>query len=685
MHIDIGIDVGGTFTDAIVLDGGSGVVLDAFKLPSTRDDPGKAVLEALGRISERFGVLGARVFHGTTVGTNTLIERKGVRTVLVTTAGFADVIELRRQNRPELYRWDVRVSVPLVPRSLRFEVVERLDHHGAVISPLTGIEALVTDIVAAAPDAVAISCLHAYANPVHEVLLRDAIAKALPKAFVTCSHEVCPELGEYERASTTVVNAYIGPVVSRYLRRLDTAVKAQGVSALTIVKSNGGLTSIENAARFPVHLIESGPAAGIIAASAYARASDRSDLIVYDMGGTTAKTSVVQGGKPVVAREFHADRYVGGRDEGGHLIRSTVLDVIEIGAGGGSIASIDAGGVVKVGPQSAGAEPGPACYSRGGTLPTVTDAHAVIGTLAPETFDGSGVCFDRNRAVDALQAHIAGPMGWSLDRAAYAVLDIATARMSGMVRMATVHRGLDPRDFTLLACGGAGPLHASRIAADAGIKAVVIPPLPGMFSALGALMGDIRHDLTQAALRRLDQVDPEEFQVGFDKLRHRAAELLSREVLQAGRRSFERYLDMRFQGQLFELRVPVGCVETELPTSDEAEQWFRAAYCAEFGFDLPQSKVQIVRLNLTAQLHPDIVGDCIFRDTKAAMTAPEAIRRQPFLGRDGKTFQILVYRSGPVFGRVEGPALIEHSGSTVWIEAGQSAAFRPDGSILLEV
>ena len=685
MTIEIGIDVGGTFTDAIVWDGDSGMVLSAFKLPSTREDPGRAVMEALRRISSGHDLARARVCHGTTVGTNTLIERKGARTALVTTAGFADVIELRRQDRPELYRWDVRISKPLVPHELRFEADERLDHAGRVVAPLTGVDRLVDRLVAARPEAVAIACLHAYANPAHEVALRDAIARALPDAFITCSHEVCPELGEYERTSTTVVNAYIGPPVSRYLRRLEHEAGAMGIRAITIVKSNGGLTSPENAARFPAHLIESGPAAGIIASSAYARASGHRDLIAFDMGGTTAKASVVQESLPRVAQEFLADRLVDGRDEGGYLIRSTVLDIVEIGAGGGSIAFVDAGGVLKVGSQSAGAEPGPACYRRGGVLPTVTDAHAVIGTLASETFAGSGVSFGRDLAVRAIEERIARPLGWTVARAAYAILDLATARMAEMVRMATVRRGLDPRDFVLLASGGAGPLHAAHVAAETGAKAVVVPPLPGMFSALGATMGEVRHDLAQAALTQIAQADHAALETGFTALRQRGEALLDREVLKSPKRSFARFVDMRFTGQLFELRVPITPADAPMPTLADMEERFRRAYRAEFGFDLPNSPVQIVKLHLTATVHAVGASCRVFADRIGDLGQPEAVRRQDFLGRDGTPFRIDVFRSGPVAGTVPGPALIEHAGSTIWLETGQTAEFNADGSVRVEV
>ncbi|MDN5844463.1 MAG: hydantoinase/oxoprolinase family protein, partial [Alcaligenaceae bacterium] len=339
----IGIDVGGTFTDVIALEPNGGQIVAAFKIPSTPEDPAIAVIDALHRLSEVHPIKEATVCHGTTVGTNTLIQRKGARVALLSTEGFTDVLELRRQDRPTLYHLAVRVSEPLVPAGRRFGVQERLDARGDVVRPLANVEALMAQIGAADVDAVAISCLHAYANPVHEAALEAALNQAFPGKFISVSHDVCPEFREYERTSTTVVNAYIGPAVQRYVRRLEDETRKMGVKSLKVVKSNGGLTSPGNAQRYPVHLIESGPAAGLIATQAYARATNRPNLIAFDMGGTTAKAGVIHDFQPRITDEFHADRLAGGRNVGGYPIRSAVLDIVEVGAGGGSIAWIDPG------------------------------------------------------------------------------------------------------------------------------------------------------------------------------------------------------------------------------------------------------------------------------------------------------------------------------------------------------
>ncbi len=682
----IGIDVGGTFTDAVVLDGTDGRLLAAFKLPSTPDDPGRAVLEAVAKIAQTTDVRGALLCHGTTVGTNTLIQRKGARTALVATRGFADVIELRRQARPILYGFDVAISEPLVPPALRFEADERVDAEGRVVTPLDGVEALALELAAAEVDAVAVCLLHAYASDTHEARIVAALEAALPGVFITRSSDVCPEFKEYERSSTTVVNAYIGPSVSRYLQRLDAALEARGIERLMVVKSNGGLTAPKNAAAYPVHLIESGPAAGLIAAAAYARASGRGNLLALDMGGTTAKAGLIRDGEPSTSGEFYADRLVEGRDVGGYAIRSAVLDLVEIGAGGGSLAWIDEAGVLKVGPRSAGADPGPACYGRGGDRPTVTDAHAAIGTITAHTFAGSGVAFEREAAIAALRRHIADPLGWSIARAAYAIIDIAVASMAEMARLLTVQRGLDPRDFAVMATGGAGPLHAAAVGAEIGALDVIVPPFPGMFSALGATLGFVRHEVVRTFLRPLEALKPERLVEGFRDLLRRAETLLAAEPKGTSAPVFERYLEARFVGQLFELKIPLGSGDAGFPSAAQIDGLFRSAYKKEYGFDLPEAKIEIVNMRLVATLDIGSEGETLLRSTGVAPRQGEPLRRTSFLMRSGETIEIPVYRAADAPGAtLSGPAIIEHFGSTAWIHAGQTAAIGANGHIQIRL
>ena len=677
----VGIDVGGTFTDAIVLDGSDGTLRAAFKLPSTPDDPAKAVVEVIEKIARSVDIKGAIVCHGTTVGTNTLIEHRGAKTALLSTQGFSDVVELRRQARPVLYGFDIRISDPLVPKNLRFGVRERVSADGTVVEPLESSE-LIEKLREADVESIAISLLHSYANSAHEVEIAATLQASLPGAFVTRSSDVCPEFREYERTSTTVVNAYIGPSVSKYVLELDRDLRAKGVDRLMVVKSNGGLTSPENASRYPVHLIESGPAAQLIAAAAFARAQGRPNLVAFDMGGTTAKAGVIRNGQPEMAAEFYADRLVDGREVGGYAIRSAVLDLVEIGAGGGSIAWIDEGGVLKVGPRSAGAVPGPACYCRGGTLPTVTDAHAVIGTLAPEFFEATGVRFERDAAVAAVRRHVAEPFGWSLARAAHAIVDIAVANMAEMVRLATTQRGLDPRDFALLASGGAGPLHAAAVGKEIGAAEVIVPPYPGMFSALGATLGSVRHEVTLTLLRHLRELDEAALSEAFAKLSKRANDILSAEPKGICRPPPERLLEARFFGQLFELRVPIGHEGGPLPSIEEIERSFRSLYLAEYGFDLPDAQVQAVNLRLIATIDLGHPSEAIFRDQAFERRAAKPCRTACILARGGEEGKVLVYRASDAHGTtISGPAIIEHSGATVWVHDSQSARIGSNGQV----
>jgi len=680
----IGIDVGGTFTDAVAFDNRSSTLLAAFKIASSPSDPGRAVIAAIEKISQAVDVCGGVVCHGTTVGTNTLIERKGSRTALLATSGFTDVVELRRQDRPRLYDFDVRISEPLAPRELRFAVQERVAADGAIVRPIQAVADLVERVRKSGASAVAICLLHAYANDAHERELADAIAAAWPEAYVSRSSDICPEFGEYERSSTTLVNAYIGQAVSGYVSTMNRELRDKGISRFLVVKSNGGLTSPENAARYPVHLIESGPAAQLTAAAAFARATGRPNLIAFDMGGTTAKAGVIRDGRPETVAEFYANRLVDGIEVGGYAIRSSVLDLVEIGAGGGSIAFIDEAHVLKVGPHSAGAHPGAACYSRGGDLPTVTDAHAVIGTLTPELFADSGITFSRNAAVDAIRRHIADPLGWTVVRAAYAIIDIAVANMTEMVRLATTHRGLDPRDFSLLSSGGAGPLHASSVGQEIGVREIIIPPFPGMFSALGATLGAVRHEVSQTVFRDVRSLDLTELKEIFAQLSVRADKLLSVEPQGAARAAPERIAEVRFAGQLFELRVHLGAEGEPLPTIEEIERRFCNSYRKEYGFELPDARAQIVNCRLIASIDLGYRGDYLLAAGESSFRTAKPSREVTFLPREGGEMSMPVYRLADILGcSITGPGIIEHSGATVWIHGAQVAQIGPSGQVIV--
>lgn len=677
----VGIDVGGTFTDAIVLDCRSRKVLLAFKVPSTPSDPAIAVLEALQRVARAVSVVGARVCHGTTIGTNALIERRGALTGLLATEGFADVIEIRRQDRPNLYDLRVELSEPLVTTANRFSVEERVNAEGAVVASLGNVDLILDQVATSGVESLAVALLHSYANPEHEREIKRRVSERFPAMYVTLSSEISPEYGEYERTSTTVVNSYIGPVVKEYLGKLENHAKRLHVGQLLIVKSNGGLTSAMNAMQSPVHLIESGPAAGTIATAAYAVSTMRRNAIAFDMGGTTAKVGVIAEYTPRMVYEFRADALRHGKNVGGYPVRSAVLDIVEIGSGGGSIAWIDAGGVPKVGPESAGADPGPACYSRGGTRPTVTDAHAVIGTLCSATFDGTGVTFNRALAVDAVEEHVARPLGWTVERAAYAIIEIAVANMTEMVKLATVRRGLDPRDFSIIASGGAGPLHAALVGAEIGAKETVVPPYPGMFSALGSTLGRVKHDISMSLVKPIVQLTPAAFAGAFDSLAARASSLLSAEHVGDQALFLERKAFCRFSGQLYELELGLGREDEPLPSPEMLEQKYREAYLKEFGFELPRAAVELVKVHLSLELR-DTGEEQVFQPSSHDPVALTPLRYQAYIAASGEHTEIPVYSSTASVGlNSQGPMLVEHAGATVWVRDTDAVQICSDGAV----
>jgi len=681
-------DAGGTFTDILALDLRRGLILASAKVPSTQQDPSDAAIIAVDRISQCQPWQAGAVFHGTTVGTNSLIQGRTARTVLVTTKGFRDVLALRRQARPRLYDLHAVVSPPLVPRERRLEIRERMAPDGSVVVALEAGEMarVVAELKALAVDAVAICLLHAYANDDHEQALGKAISEALPEAFVSLSSDVCREFREFERTSTVTVNAYIGPPVRDYLSRFRERLAERAIGRLSIVKSNGGLTSAANAEKFPVHLIESGPAAGVIAAAVLGASEGIEDLIAFDMGGTTAKVGVVVGSQPRLSTEFVAGRFVDGRDVGGYPIKSPVIDLIEIGAGGGSIARLDTFGVLKVGPESAGADPGPACYGRGGVRPTVTDAHVILGHIAADGFGSEDLDIQPAPAHAAIAEHLAGPLGWTVERSAWGILTLANANMAEMVRLATLRRGLDPRDFTLVAFGGAGALHATEIAREVGVPRVVVPPYPGLFSAIGTALGDVRHDLVQTLLKRVDKLEPAALQAAFAGLEERARKLLDVEDLAPGHGApvLARYADMRFEGQMFEITLPLK--GSEALTVEALDAAFRKAYVSDYGYDLPEHAIELVNARLVAQVPIWPGGWPSGADDPSTRGAGAERRQRHVFSPDGQGFDIDVIprytlKAGE---RIAGPAIIEDFGATIRILDAQMAEVRASGTLVIE-
>jgi N-methylhydantoinase A len=603
----IGIDIGGTFTDLVALTADGRVI--THKIASTPHDYCDGIIDGLRALLARHSGTVTDVLHGTTIGSNTILERKGARTALITTKGFRDILEIRDLRMPVLYDLHWTKPPALVERRLRLEVIEKLRPDGSVATVLDAAS------VAAAIDmlrredvrSVAICLLHSYANPAHERAVADAVRAALPDVAISVSHEILPEIKEYPRTSTTVINAYVQPVVRAYVTSLASRLHTLGIEApLQLMQSNGGLASAEFASIAPAHIIESGPAAGVVGGAALAVKLDEPRVITFDMGGTTAKAGLVENGEVLrsEALEVGAGVMVGSRllVGAGYLLKLPAIDLAEVGAGGGSICRLDAGGAPKVGPESAGADPGPVCYGRGGTEPTITDCNLALGYLDPAGLVGGALRLDADAARAAIARSLAEPLKRSVEEAAYGMLRLASASMMRAIRAVSVERGRDPRQFALLAFGGNGPLFAAALAAELGISRIIVPPLPGVFSAFGLLVADTEHHASQSLRMRLDEADAARIEPVLDALTAAGSQRLARDGFPPERRTFRRAALARYVGQSseIEVRVPDGAF---LPRLAEL---FGAEHERNYGFRAPQDEpVELMGLSVIARGIPD--------------------------------------------------------------------------------
>jgi N-methylhydantoinase A len=694
MSYRLGIDIGGTFTDAILWDDAGGAPRIA-KVPSTPHDPSEGFLDAARQIVNAARLTPDEVeliVHGTTVATNAIIEGKTARTGFVTTRGFRDLLEIQRQIRPSLYDLQFEKPTPLVPRDLCFEVAERLDAGGAVVEPMdeTDVERIAEALRQAGVASVAVCFLHAYRNPAHEQRAGAILRAALPRASVSLSSEVAPEFREYFRASTTVVNAAVRPVVEQYLSAIERRLRTDGfVAPLLVMQSNGGVLTAASARERPVFMVESGPAAGVIAATYIAECLGRRDVIAFDMGGTTAKAGLVRDGAPTVTKDYEVGARAGagtGAARGsGYPIRTPVIDLIEIGAGGGSIAWVDSGGALRVGPQSAGADPGPACYGRGGTEPTVTDANLVLGRLAADNFLGGALRLDTDAAWRAVEQHCAQPLGLGIVAAAHGIVEIANAAMTNALHLVSVQRGHDPRDFALIAFGGAGPLHANRLAAELHVPLTVVPSSPGITSALGLLATDLVHDYSRTLHRPTMALDPREVEQGFQVLEGEGRRVLEQDGVQPGNIAFRRYLEMRYAGQSFELTIPApanGLRDGQLRSTVEA---FHREHQRAYGFAAPEEPTELVTLRVAAvgrMLRPRL------QRVPRSSSGPTVARVRPvYFDEAGDFVPCSIYdRYALTAGqRLEGPAIVEELDSTCVLHPGYKATVDELGNVLLTV
>ena len=684
----IGIDVGGTFTDIVLVDDSTGQIWST-KVPTTPADRVfgamhgfRRILELSGKTSAEIGFIG----HGTTMATNMIVEGKGAKTALITTAGFRDILELRRvsrHDRADLYDLQFENPKPLVERRWRLEVAERLRPDGSIETPLDlgALASLVTKIKASDIEAVAICFLHSYVNPVHEKQAYEALKRLLPQHFITASHQVNPEMQEYERTSSTVMNALLGPVCGRYIHHFDRQLQDAGFRGeLLFMQSNGGLASTAVVAAKPIVLLESGPAGGV---SAAVRASEQSHLpgvLLGDMGGTTFDVSLIRDSRPELRTSslLHT-----------HAVRAPTIDIDSIGAGGGSIAWIDSGGGVHIGPQSAGADPGPACYGRGGKRPTVTDCNVLLGYVDPNSFLSGEFKLDAQAAADAVEEHLAKPLGVSALEAAWTVRVVANALMAQAMRLMTVERGFDPRELSYMCYGGAGPVHAIDLAEELEIKDVIVPPLPGLFSAFGMIVADRQFDGQTAVETELEAITPTAIAALCTELRQQALVTFG---LQQNTHPVQSHFraDCRYTGQPASISVDIPANFLEEPEQNKLIATIRAGFELNhkrmWNFTKPNQPIVLVNLRVQASVRTGWRGVVQQSTTNSAAPARVTPRsRDVYI--DGRMQALPTYQRSHLapLAVVAGPAIIEEQSSCLIFKAGQTARIDAVGNLRISL
>jgi len=671
-----GFDIGGTFTDLVLLDEDTGRMLIG-KILTTPDDPTRAVMSGVRDLLASSGLDPTNVVglvHATTLTTNAIIEQKGALTALVTTRGFADTLEMGRELRYDLYDLELRRPEPIVPADLRLEVTERVDYSGIVLTSLEDgdVTRIASELRRRDVQAMAISLLHSYANPDHERRIAATLCMAMPGVALSLSSDVCPDVREYERTTTTVLNAYVQPLTGRYLDDLCRRLAAEGFASTPyIMLSSGGVTTIAAAAHHPIRLIESGPAAGALAAAYFSADAGVRDVIAFDMGGTTAKMCVVRDGHPQIANQFEAARVHRFKKGSGYPVKIPAVDLIEIGAGGGSIAWIDSMGLLKVGPESAGALPGPACYGQGGARPCVTDADLMLGYFDPDGFLGGRMRLSRERAEIALQG-LAAPLGLDAARAAWGIREVVNENMARAAQVYTAEQGLDIGGFTLLAFGGAGPAHAWDVARKVGIRRILCPLGSGIASAIGLLVAPKRCDVVRAFVTPLDRADFVRVSAIFDELEADAARTLGDAGTAAGEISMVRTAEMRYRGQGYEIAVPIPPGDLRERGQEMLSRAFEETYLQVYGRIIPGVPVEVINWRVTALERARTVAR-----PRAAVAA--AIRTQPV--RTRAVYWNDAYVDTPVYSRyglppgftVAGPALIEEDETTTAVGVGWAA------------
>src|SRR5688572_17215183 len=678
----VGVDVGGTFTDIVLL--GSDGSIHTKKISSSVENYAQAIVAGLAEVFRESRIGGdaiEEIRHGTTVGSNAILEHKGARTGLITTQGFRDVLEIRTLRMPRLYDIGWTKPPPLVERYLRQTVAERVNAIGVIEKPLgrRDAERAVDALLALEVEAIAVCLLHSYANPAHELLIKEIIEKKAPRLPCSVSCEVLPEIKEYERTSTTVINAYVTPIVSSYLRALRKGLDEAGVPArVLLMQSNGGLTTDAAAAALPMHIIESGPAGGVVGAQALARAKRLPKIITFDMGGTTAKAAMVEDGEVARAHEYSvgAGIMIGSRllTGAGYLLKVPAIDLAEVGAGGGSLVWLDAAGSLQVGPESAGASPGPVCYDAGGETPTVTDANVILGYINPAHLVGGALKLNAVKAQRVFAEKIASPLGMSVEDAAHGAHLIAASNMIRALKAVSSERGRDPREYALVGFGGNGPVFAAGMAEALSIPQVLIPPSAGVFSSFGLLYAEVEYYFPRTRKRLLRAVAPAELQAIVDALEAEARTRLSEDGFAPGRIEIRRSASLHYQGQSFELRVPLAAGRLDEAALAALEEAFGAEHERTYGHRAgTEEPVELVSLEVIGRGIPETPRAA---SAAAAGLAPDIAiankRRRAYFGPQGWLDAEIINRSN-LATPYAGPCIVEEYDATCLIPPGWTA------------
>ena len=683
----VGVDVGGTFTDIVLL--GSDGTIHTKKISSSVGNYAQAIVDGLTEVFRETGLAGnaiEEIRHGTTVAANAILEHKGAKTGLITTRGFRDVLEIRTLRMPRMYDIGWTKPAPLVERYLRQVVDERINAQGVVERPLSQGEAerAVDALLAEKVEAIAVCLLHSFTNPEHELLVKNIIERKAPHLPCSISSEVLPEIKEYERTSTTVVNAYVTPIVASYLKSLRKGLDEAGVRArLLLMQSNGGLTTDAAAVERPIHIIESGPAGGVVGAQALARAKHLAKIVTFDMGGTTAKAAMVEDGEVTRAHEYAvgAGIMIGSRllTGAGYALKVPAIDLAEVGAGGGSLAWIDAAGALQVGPESAGASPGPVCYDKGGATPTVTDANLLLGYINPAYLVGGALKLNAGKARQIFAEKIAAPMGMTIEKAAHGAHLIAASNMIRAIKAVSTERGRDPREFALFAFGGNGPVFACGMAAALGMKRIVVPPSAGLFSSFGLLYADVEHHYSRSFRRLLRKSDPREIERAWDALVRQAHDQLASEGFTLGKTKIRRAAALHYHGQTYELTVPLPDGPIDFASLEEAfGREHEKTYGHRAGADEPVELVSI-----------QVVGQGL----RQGPNVPERVRASrgepqpppPRAAYFGSWIETPVVRRSDLSKGKKGPLIVEEYDATCVIPPGAKAELDAGGNILIEL